>query len=383
VLGVIYGEAELVAPGLVMAATLALGVLNAPTWVFYRRMDFVRQRLLLGIEPVVAFVVTLALAVAGAGYWSLVLGALVGAAVSSIVILMASPYRLRVRYDHGTAKQYVSFSWPLIVAGGASIVIAQGSVLAGESVAGLAGAGAITLAATMAQYSDRVDQIVTQALYPAICAVRDRKDLLFEAFVKSNRLTLIWGLPFGVGLSLFAGDLVEFGLGEGWEPAVVLLEVFGLTAAVGHIGFNWDAFYRAQGETRPIAIWSAVTMFVFLAVPLPLLITEGLEAFAIGIAAMTAVSFAIKGYFLTRLFSGFRMLSHGARALAPTVPAVAAVLGLRAVESSSRGLGAALAELALYLVICAVATWAVERTLLREVGGYLRGALASPPAAAP
>jgi len=77
------------------------------------------------------------------------------------------------------------------------------------------------------------------------------------------------------------------------------------------------------------------------------------------------------------------MLSHGARALAPTVPAAALVLASRALESSGRGLGTALAELALYLVVCTAATWAVERTLLREVSGYLRGALASRPAAAP
>jgi len=70
--------------------------------------------------------------------------------------------------------------------------------------------------------------------------------------------------------------------------------------------------------------------------------------------------------------------------LAPTVPAVAVVLAARALEGSGRGPGIALAELALYLVVCAAATWAAERTLLREVRGYLRGALAAPrPAAAP
>ena len=34
--------------------------------------------------------------------------------------------------------------------------------------------------------------------------------------MKSNRLALMWGVPFGVGLTLFAADLVEFGIGEEW-----------------------------------------------------------------------------------------------------------------------------------------------------------------------
>ena len=81
-------------------------------------------------------------------------------------------------------------------------------MLAGEATLGLAGAGAITLAAAIIQYTDRVDQIVTQTLYPAICAVARPHRVLFESFVKSNRLALMWGVPFGVGLALFAADLV-------------------------------------------------------------------------------------------------------------------------------------------------------------------------------
>ena len=44
--------------------------------------------------------------------------------------------------------------------------------------------------------------------------VRDRTDLLFETFVKSNRLALMWGMPFGVGLALFAADLIDFVIGR-------------------------------------------------------------------------------------------------------------------------------------------------------------------------
>jgi hypothetical protein len=56
------------------------------------------------------------------------------------------------------------------------------------------------------------------------------------------------------------------------------------------------------------------------------------------------------------------------------VPAVAAVLAVRAATDAGRSPGLALAELALYLAVTIVATWAIERPLLREVRGYLRGA---------
>ena len=56
--------------------------------------------------------------------------------------------------------------------------------------------------------------------------MRDRLDLLFETFVKSNRIALMWGLPFGVGVALFASDLVHFGIGDRWRPGVGLIQAF-------------------------------------------------------------------------------------------------------------------------------------------------------------
>src|SRR3712207_7244809 len=49
-----------------------------------------------------------------------------------------------------------------------------------------------SLATTISQFSNRVDDVVTDTLYPAICAVKDRRELLFESFWKSNRLALLW-----------------------------------------------------------------------------------------------------------------------------------------------------------------------------------------------
>jgi O-antigen/teichoic acid export membrane protein len=379
-LGLVYGRSDVVAPALVLAFAVPATALSSPLWIYYRRMQFVRQRLLEGIDPVVSFVVTVVLAASGAGYWSLVIGMLAGAWAAALVAVIASPYRLRIRPDRATLRDYAGFSWPLLVASGSGIVIAQGAILAGEAELGAAGAGAIALAASIVAYAERVDQVVTSTLYPAICAVRDRTELLFESFVKSNRLALIWGVPFGVGLALFAPDLVEFGIGEEWEPAVVLIQVFGLNTAANQLGFNWGAFYRARGETRPMAVVAAITMLAFLCAPLPLLLADGLDGFAIGMAIMTAVTLAARTVYLVRLFPGFRMLPHALRAVAPTVPAAALVLGLRAVGDLDRSAALAVGELAAYAALAAAATLWLERGLLREVGSYLSGAPAAPDA---
>ena len=122
---------------------------------------------------------------------------------------------------------------------------------------GLAAAGWITLAATLTRYADRADQILATTIYPAIVRVRDRQPVLEETFVKSNRLALMWAFPFGAGLALFGADLVEFVLGDEWEPAVVLIGGLAVATALQQLGYNWFAFYRARGEPWPQAVESA------------------------------------------------------------------------------------------------------------------------------
>jgi O-antigen/teichoic acid export membrane protein len=368
----VYGHSELVGPSLVFIATIAVSTLQTPIWIHYRRMNFVRQRALQAIDPLLGFAVTVGLAVAGAGYWSLAVGFAVGALAASLAAVATSPYPLRLRLERDVLRDYLGFSWPLFVASASSLVVAQSPILAGEKLEGVAAVGIIVLAASIANYANRVDEVVTQTLYPAICAVGDRVELLFETFSKSNRLALMWGLPFGIGVALFGSDLVRFGIGEQWRPGVVLIESFGAIAGISHIGFNWDAFYRARGETRPIAIWSFLCMVTFVAIAIPLLAADGLDGLAIGMGAMAVVSLAIRLYYLGRLFPAFDIARHCARAVAPTLVAAPLVLLVRLLLDSDRTLGRALAELALYLAVTAAVTFALERDLLREVVGYLR-----------
>jgi len=369
---IVYGESEVIVPGLVLLLVLPALALQSPLWVFYRRMNFLRQRLLQSIEPVVGFVVSIVLAIAGAGYWALVVGILVGSWTSAVAAIRASPYRLRVRFDLVTLRSYVSFSWPLFLVSGAGILVAQTSLLGVTREFGLAAAGAVTLAASISQFTDRVDQIVTGTLYPAICAVARDTPKLHESFVKSNRLALIWAIPFGVGLALFGADLVRFALGDEWEPAIILIQAFGLIAAANHFGFNWDAYFRARADTRPIGVAAISGAVVFLVVLFPFLEAFELRGLAYAFAAQTAMQLMVRATYLRRLFAGFGLARHAARAVAPSIPAIAIVLLVRAAGSGQRSGVEAATELALYVVLTVVVTVVSERALLREAVGYLR-----------
>ena len=377
----LYGHPEIILPGILLASTLLFGALQAPIWIAYRQMRFVRQRTLESVDAVVSAVATVALAAAGFGYWSLVLGLLAGSVCGALAAVITSPYPLRLRYDRGTLREYFSFSWPLLAASASSLVIVQGSVMIGNFTVGLAGLGALGLASNFAMFADRLDSLIRRTIYPAVCAVKDRTAVLFETFTKSNRLALMWAFPFGVALALFAPDLITYVLGERWREAEHLLQVFGLIIAVRQIAFNWVLFFNARGETRPLAVASGFQLGVFAVVTVPLMFALGLTGYAIGMSVGVAVDLLVRSYFLGRLFRGFHLGRHLVRSVVPSVPPALAVIGLRMLTEADRSAGVVIGELALYVVITLLATIAFERSLLAEILGYMRRGLRTAPAA--
>jgi O-antigen/teichoic acid export membrane protein len=377
-----YGESDLILPAVILALNVPLTALAAPAWVAYRRMQYLRQRVLLAIDPLVGFVVTIALGIAGAGYWSLVVGVLVGSAASAAACIATSPYRIRLRFDRGTLRDYASFSWPLFGGGVSRLVIVQGALIAVNRVEGLAAIGSITLATSIVIFADRVDQIVSQTIYPAVCAVADRVDVLRETFVKTNRIALMWAVPFATGLALFAHDLTRHVLGERWEPAAWLMAALAISTGGGQVAFNWTVFMRAIGRTRPIFVAAVVDFAMFAAVTLPAIVAFGLTGYAAGFGAATLAQLVVRHLYMRSLFPGFNVLTQLARAIAPTLPGLLIVAGARLALPDGGSAVRAAVEFAVFAAVTIACTYGWERPLIREMAGYLRRDRVAAPAAA-
>src|SRR4051812_41921705 len=372
----VYGDDRLLWLTLAVAYLPVAFALQAPQWIFFRRMDFLRQRMLQAVIPVVTFCVTVPLAASGVGVWSLVIGPMVGNIAGIIAAASISPYPLRLRFDSEARRRYFAFSWPIFVNSIALLVVQQGQILAFELDGGLAAAGYITLAFTLTRYADRADQIVATTIYPAICAVRDRLPTLEELFVKSNRLTMMWALPFCMGFVLFAPDLVHLILGEKWVPAIVLLQGLAAAAAIQQVGYNWFSFYRAVGKPRPQAIESAVMVATFAAFAIPGLILWGFEGFVWGRIAGAFAMLAVRRHFVRKLLPHVELITLGLRGVAPVAAAAALIGALRlALWGGERTPAQAIVEIVLFVAGCTLVTWLVERPLLREVAREASGGL--------
>ncbi len=376
IVAVTYGDSRLLLLMIAVAYLPTAFALQAPGWVFFRRMDFIRVRGLQALVPLVTFAVTVPLVAAGVGVWSLVIGPAAGNTVAVLAALAVSPYRLRLRLDAGARARYLRFSWPVFVSTAAVLLVQQGQVLAFTLHGRLAAAGYITLAATLTRYADRADQIIATTIYPAICVVRDRIGTLREIFVSSNRVALMWALPFCAGFILFAPDLVRWILGARWEPAIVLLQGLAGVAAIQQLGYNWFSFYRARGDSARQAVEAVAMAGGFLLLAVPGLFALGTWGFIGGRLATAVLVLGVRRHYIRALL-GLELLRLAVRGAAPVAAGVVVVLAVRQwVWSGARSPGQAIAELVLFVLVTGLLSWATERDLLIQ----LRAALGRTPA---
>ncbi len=373
VVAAVYGDDRLLALTAAMAYLPLAFALQSPAWVFFRRMDYVRQRLLQLVVPVVTFAVTVPLAAVGVGVWSLVIGAAAGNVAGVGAALAASPYRLGLRYDRATARRYVRFSVPVLLALLAALVVAQGQILAFDVHGGLEWVGFVTLGATLSRYIDRADQIVTQTIYPAICALRGRTRALEELFVRSNRATLLWVLPACAGVVLFADDLVSYVVGDEWRRAVPLLQGVAVATALGQVGYGWFSYYRAHERTWPGAVEACAGAAAFCALAVPGLALAGVTGFVVGRCAGVLVQLVVRAHYVRALLPAVRVRDLLGRTLAPVAVGVAAVVAVRlALLGSGRTEAQALAELAVFCALVALLSLRLERALVGELLAAVR-----------
>src|SRR5204863_8403923 len=155
---------------------------------------------------------------------------------------------------------------------------------------GVSGLGFCALAEGWASRALTIDPLLSDAVYPALCTIKDAPERLRRAFVVTNQLSMLFAATVGFGMAVFATPVVTYLLGPSWHPAILLVQAQGLGIVLASIEFNWDTFLAARGETRPqLTVTLLATASVgFVALPLIHLFAIPGAAAALGVLAFTA-----------------------------------------------------------------------------------------------
>ena len=235
----------------VMSTTfLILGIQTVPYGLLYRDMRFRLLSAFAAIQSVIQALTTLALAWLGFGYWALVLGNVLGAAVLAGLQTSWRPCRFALpRFS--SLKHALTFSWHTIVSGLSWYGYSNADFLVAGRVLGQSALGAYTLAWNLATIPlEKVTSVVSNVAYAHFSASQQDLGALRRYLrVLTEGLSLIT-LPATIGMALVAGDFVNLLFRAKWQSAIAPLEILAYYASFRCIVTLLPSILNVTGESR-------------------------------------------------------------------------------------------------------------------------------------
>lgn len=281
------GSPEAVLPLQVLAVAVLLDALTTVPNAWVTRMFLQRRRAAIDLTAFALSTVTsIALAVAGAGAWALVAGYLLANAVTTVLLLTWSPWRMRLGYSGRDARAVLAFGLPLAGASLLNFAVLNVDYVVVGALLGPAALGFYVLAFNLASYPGSVvTTAVRRVSTAAFARLDEHRSGVADGFVTSTRLVLLVTFPACAGLAGLALPLVATVYGDTWQPAadaLQLLVVLGAARVLLDLAYDYLVAVEAPRAT-------AVLQALWLVVLVPTLVIGATVAGFPGAAAAHAV----------------------------------------------------------------------------------------------
>lgn len=264
-------------------------LLVVPNALLTAQMRFRELAISQAAFTIIQCLATVALAVFGAGVWSLVIGTLIGSLIRLILLHRQAPPPKGLSWDFSLLRPYLAFSSYLVAQRFAWFWVEQADQFVIGRLMGAAPLGTFSVAKNLAQMPlDRTAEIVNQVSLPSFAAVQGDLERWERGFTKLIRLASAVSFPIFWGMAAVAPTAIPIVLGDKWSSAIVpfmlICAILPLRTAHSLSSTALLAIGRADVSFKTVMLWAAVLtpMFVFG-------VSYGLE----GIAAAWAIGFPL------------------------------------------------------------------------------------------
>ncbi len=278
-----------------MSLLVLLGSMaTVPEGLLQKDMLFGRQSIAVVASDIVNIGLSVGLAVAGFGLWSLVFGPLAkGVVYVALVWILAPGWDwLRPRpWDRKLTKSMLSFGSQTT---GGGLVSFFYSIIDNLLVGRILGTVALGLYAKAYDFSLRtVDGIINfigVVLFPSYAQIQEDKDRLARAYLKSLRFLSFFTVPIALGMFATAPEMIAKLLGEKWIPMIVPFQVLTFVGVVKPLSGTTGALFASTGH--PSFNLRAGIIITLVLVPLILLFLH-LGFGIVGVAAAVVISHVV------------------------------------------------------------------------------------------
>jgi teichuronic acid exporter len=281
-LGQAYQIPQLASVIRVSGLSLLLSALGSmPTALLERELEFQRLFWVRSLRQLTYVLVSIALALLGAGVWALVLGPLAGATIETILVWRACGWSPLLSVDWTISSSLLSFSLWVLLAGFQSwLFLYADNALAGFFL-GADGLGIYSLGFNISSLLPglAISPLVAVA-YPAFCAMQSDPKDVGRSLLKLRTLTAAMLFPAAWGLSAIAVPTLTLLYGNRWEGLGTVVQLLAVMPGLNPLWSLNTMAYRAVGRPDVGPKLGGIAMLVFI----PLLVvagTHGLMAFTL------------------------------------------------------------------------------------------------------
>lgn len=247
------------------------GLAAVPQALIQRRLDFRFISVVRIVSTLARAIATVALALAGLDAQALVLGGVVAAAVTAVLMMVKAPPRLPVPRVQ-PMKDIASFGMHSAVAGLSWTAFRNADFTIVAARLGTTVAGYYWRAFQMAlEYQRKVSAVMMEIAFP----IYSRASTIEEMFAIRRRMVCIAAItiyPMLAGLAVLAPSLIPWLFGPAWEPCVTPTQILTIAGMATLLTDAMGAVLFAAGRPRMLvgynlAYFATYALAVFFATP--------------------------------------------------------------------------------------------------------------------
>jgi len=246
---------------------------------FRKELEMNKEFTFLVTKKLVAFTVTISLAIILKNYWALVLGTLASRIAGVLLSYWMHPYR--PRFSLQAARELIAYTKWLLLNNVLLVLIKNSDDAIVGKILGPTGLGFYTIAYEISNLpTTELVYPITRAVFPGYAKIASDMKQLRKGFLDVTALVLLLTTPIAAGIAVTADLFIPIVLGQKWQQAAELAQVLALFGITRVLGAGTGAVYLAIGKPKIITYLAAFR----LVIGIPLIYFAAISTGAIGVA---------------------------------------------------------------------------------------------------
>ena len=269
-------------------------------------------------------VLSISLALAGAGVWSLVYGQLLGASTATVLLWVVVPWRPVLDIKKKIAKELLKYGFPVMSENALSVFGDSFDYFLIGRFFDSTSLGIYTLAYRLPEMLViNTLWVLAAVIFPALASIQTQTEELQKSFLATIRFVQLLVTPICFGMLVAADPIIRVVFGEQWLGSIPIMRILSAYALVVSIGFHVGDLYKAIGRPdiliklsipvfiiRILAIWTGA-QYSLIGVALGHLVAGTFELILRMIVTIRVVKVSVKDIVsqLTSFIGGFVLLA--------------------------------------------------------------------------